>query len=160
MWEIFKPARQRVNSCESPACKVQRSEIITEILPNFPAVLILNFNWADPEALTARDLFRVLMSFSDPLSLHDFYHVNQQKHPEEKTLHYSISSFVCLSGAHYFTFIGIKNKYYISKWRLLNDTDVSKQFENWGEVVDFCISSKCVPTLLFADLSESAPSNH
>lgn len=95
-------------------------------MPNFPQALILNFNWADPEALTTRDLFQVFMSFSDPLSLHDFYHVNKQKYPEEKAHQYSISSFICLSGAHYFTFIGVKDKYYTSKWRLLNDTDITK----------------------------------
>ena len=86
MWDIFKPAKQQVESCERPDCKMRKSEIITEILPTFPEALILNFNWADPDSLSTKDLFKIYMSFNDPLQLHDFYHVDVKRYPEEKAI--------------------------------------------------------------------------
>jgi hypothetical protein len=40
-------------------------------------------------------------------------------------------------------------------WKLYNDTEV-KLFMDWGEVVQYCISSKCIPTLLFFESKASA----
>ena len=135
--------------------------IKTEIIPPFPKVLILNFNWVDPDSLSTRDLFKVFRSFSDHLTLHDFYHVNSKRYPEENTLTYSISSFICFVGAHYLIFIGEKEKEgnYSNAWRLINDTSVNQTFKEWGEVVDFCISSKCIPTLVFCEEHSIPPSN-
>jgi hypothetical protein len=46
-------------------------------------------------------------------------------------------------------FVGQKqNGRYTREWKLYNDTQV-QDFRDWAEVVHYCISSKCIPTLLF-----------
>ncbi len=37
-------------------------------------------------------------------------------------------------------------------WKLYNDTQV-QYFMDWNEVVTFCLSSKCIPTLLFYEVA-------
>lgn len=63
---------------------------------------------------------------------------------------------ICFVGKHYLVFIRSPNpnadKYrYQSIWTLFNDTQI-KDFKNgWTEVVDYCVDTKAVPTLLVYD---------
>lgn len=52
-------------------------------------------------------------------------------------------------GAHYFIFVNEKlNGERTCSWKLYNDTSV-EFFSNWNDVVQYCVASKCIPTLLF-----------
>jgi hypothetical protein len=45
-----------------------------------------------------------------------------------------------------------------TEWKLYNDTNI-QFFSNWGEVVNFCVTSKCLPTLLFYEAYQGLQTN-
>lgn len=139
MWEVFHYKPEETNTCEKPKCSLKKSTIETIISAPFPKLFVLNFNWSNPE-LSSNDLLKLYMSFRDLLRLSDFY-----KMPDKtKEISYGLNSFVCFQGAHYFIFVSAGGH----RWKLVNDTLI-EYFNDWGEVVACCLSSRCVPTLLF-----------
>ena len=54
----------------------------TEILPPFPKLLILNFNWKQPE-ISSIEILRIFLSFRDAIGLTDFYKLNLPKSATE-----------------------------------------------------------------------------
>lgn len=50
----------------------------TEIMEPYPRLLILNFNWRQPE-LSSAEILKLFMSFRDALSLKDFYYTGPKK---------------------------------------------------------------------------------
>lgn len=159
MWEVFKPQGMDVSACDNPHCAYRKSVVKTSIKQPLPQVLILNFNWANPE-LSFSELLKVFLSFQDSLQLSDLYNLaDTDTHKEHQNMSFSIDSFICFVGAHYLIFVSEKEDggVYSCRWKLINDTK-TQLFNDWGEVVDYCLSSRCVPTLVFFERFKG-PSN-
>lgn len=149
MWEALKPTMQYDKSCDKPGCQYKNSKIETFILDPLPQIFVLNFNWGNPE-LSAKDLLRVYMSFRDNVTMSLFYQMSPETKKSEPE--YSLTSFICFQGAHYYIFVAEKSDQGLShKWRLYNDTFVER-FEHWSDVVAFCLNSKCLPTVLMYEV--------
>jgi hypothetical protein len=152
MWDVLFPKKEIIDSCENDKCKIKRSEINTYIRKPHPKMLNLNFNWDLKEA-SCGDLLKVYLSFADNLSLKDFYQVPSKE--SDRLSGYDLESFTAFIGAHYMIFVSIRDSdgSKTTMWKLFNDTE-TQFFMDWNEVVAFCLSSKCIPTLLFYEVTE------
>lgn len=67
---------------------------------------------------------------------------------------YDLESFTAFIGAHYMIFVSVRDSdgSKTLMWKLYNDIEV-QFFMDWNEVVTFCLSSKCIPTLLFYEVA-------
>jgi hypothetical protein len=67
---------------------------------------------------------------------------------------YDLKCFICYVGAHYLIFVSerFEGGKLSPMWKLFNDRQV-QIFMDWNEVVTYCISSKCIPTVLFYELN-------
>jgi hypothetical protein len=79
---------------------------------------------------------------------------------KDKEIEYHMNSFICFSGAHYYIFVAEKraNGSLTKRWRLYNDT-FNEKFDDWYSVVNFCITSKSVPTVLMYEATTHASEN-
>lgn len=75
---------------------------------------------------------------------------NMQDEAIFKTV-YKLQSIVLYTGNHYFTIVRISSTISDKKkaWHLLNDEEVRTDgFEDWQDVIQFILQSKCVPTMV------------
>ena len=151
MWDIFTYKQELIDTCQNEGCKTKKTMVDYFIQRPYPTNLTLNFNWNIQEASCA-DLLKIYLSFADNLSLADFYRFGNSN-DSSKEQYYDLSSFTCFIGAHYLIFVSQKDQLgkNTTVWKLYNDIDV-QYFMDWYEVVNFCISSKCVPTILFYEV--------
>lgn len=121
-----------------------------------PQVLTLSFNWNIMREEDARslDILSFCLSLTDKLPIQGMFELEADC--TNKNAEYNLKAMVCFVGKHYLVFIRFPNltpdKYrYQSKWTLFNDTQVRDFKNGWSEVVDYCVDTKAVPTLLVFD---------
>lgn len=119
-----------------------------------PAVFLFNLQWnGEP---TSMQILKVLVSLPETFESSDLF---QDNYPTT----YTIKGLICFQAAHYLAFyrrIPIKLNLHSpkdqqkilreaseSEWTLFDDESVSNMGQ-WQDVIDFCVSYSCYPTVV------------
>ena len=106
------------------------------------------------EDVLSGDILDFLLSLRDSLKVDHVFDVTDK--PESS---YRVKAFVCFVGAHYFIFVRnmkpqSKDIYpedgSRSEWTLFNDASI-RHFRTWSSVVEYCVDTKTVPTIVFME---------
>ncbi|CDW73817.1 ubiquitin carboxyl-terminal hydrolase-related protein [Stylonychia lemnae] len=135
-------------NCDKKTCVFKESTYFQTIEAPYPKTLVLNFNWQADEAKSV-DLLQVFLTLDDRVKLNHLYKIPSNDLSIDQKA-YSLKAFTCFLGAHYLVFIRqqIENtKISSGSWKLFNDLLI-KDFDEWYDVINFCLESKCIPTLI------------
>ncbi len=144
--------------CERKECRANLGESIKSILSikaPYPSILNLGFNWnVSHEEVKAENILNFLLSLQNQLKISDIFEIEQRDYAASLD-YYSIRSIVCYVGAHYLVFMKASTS---SQWTLFNDSSI-KHFQKWIDVVEYCIDTKCIPTMLVLEKGRSSGSD-
>lgn len=123
-----------------------------------PSVLLLGMNWniAREEDVKSVDIYKMCIGLSDMLAFQDIFDVEKGFNANNFAF-YNLKALICFVGNHYLVFIRSHSqrpqpeRKIFSTWTLYNDTQVRDFKNGWVEVVDYCIDTKAVPTLVIYD---------
>ena len=148
-----------METCGREKCVFKKSQIETYVKRPYPKILMLNFTWNEAD-IPCTELLKVLLSFEDGLRMSHLYKMEWDARAINDK-EYNLRAMVCFVGAHYLIFIRertvpnesklmIRSNQSTVKWKLFNDTQI-QEFPEWAAVVEYCIDSKCLPTLLIME---------
>lgn len=130
-------------------CKYKEMKQTHYIRGPFPELLCLNINWFNNE-VPYMDTLRFCSAIPQTFKLSDLFDIAEQPKSDQVDEDYILKAVVCFLGAHYMTYIKVKEqgKDAIPVWKLYDDYKPVTIYSQWREIMEKILEFGTLPTVL------------
>jgi hypothetical protein len=149
---ISKTLNNRSNdvcSFSGDQCKHKELKLTHYIQAPFPHLLCLNINWYNNE-VPYMDTLRFCTAIPQKFNLSELFDIAESPKGDQTDEQYILKAVVCFLGAHYMTYIKVKDEgtQSIPVWKLFDDYKPIQIYPEWKEIMEQILEYGTLPTML------------